>query len=87
MNTKVKNLQPYVSLVPNSIVINTYRILCDAFLKKYGKTKDCVELVKLYLMVFMQNSTTVQENGALVTYNLKESTSTTNIKGNSYYLN
>lgn len=71
-----------VCLITTDYDPNKYETLCNILIRRYQKTENPVELVKLYLSVFTQGSLSVQENGTLVTHDFKKFTSVTNVKGN-----
>lgn len=62
-----------------------YFKLCEILTKKYDKSNDPVELVKLYLSLITTGSCSIKENGALLNLNLKTFKCNTNIKGFYYF--
>lgn len=63
-----------------------YKLLCDVLEKKYIKTNNPVELVKLYINLISGKSTYCQENGSEIGLNLKTFSTEVGVKGNSYFI-
>lgn len=48
-----------------------YKTMCRVFFNLYLKTQNRVELVKLYLDIFITSTCSLQENGNVVTHSFK----------------
>lgn len=80
-NTLSSSQQFSVVLIAKDFSPDKYKTMCGVFSKLYLKTQNRVELVRLYLDIFITSSCNLQENGNIVTHSFKNVKSKTAVKG------
>lgn len=73
-------------VVTQELVPHKYKLLGDILEKKYAKTNNPVELVKLYINLISGGSACYQENGSEIGLDLKTFSTEVGIKGNHFLI-